>query len=147
MDSNKWTLKTREAVEGAIGIASQRSNPEVVLAHLGLALISQDDGLAVPILQALGQQVPAIRNRLEEEIARLPRSYGTQPQLSRVVRDLLDRADSIRSEMGDDYLSVEHLMLAMPETFGSDRDALANALAQVRGSHRVTTQNPEETYR
>lgn len=147
MDSNKWTLKTREAVEGAIGIASQRSNPEVVLAHLGLALISQDDGLAVPILQALGQQVPAIRNRLEEEIARLPRSYGTQPQLSRAVRELLDRADSIRSEMGDDYLSVEHLMLAMPETFGSDRDALANALAQVRGSHRVTTQNPEETYR
>jgi ATP-dependent Clp protease ATP-binding subunit ClpB len=147
MDSNKWTLKTREAVEGAIGIASQRSNPEVVLAHLALALVSQDDGLAVPILQDLGQQIPALRNQLDEEIARLPRSYGTQPQLSRGVREALDKADALRGEMGDDYLSVEHLMLAMPETFGSSREALANALQTVRGSHRVTSQNPEETYR
>jgi ATP-dependent Clp protease ATP-binding subunit ClpB len=78
----------------------------------------------------------------------LPKAYGSaEPQLSRETRDAIDAADALRREMGDEYLSVEHLLLAMAERIGVSRDRLLAALREVRGSHRVTSQTPEEQYR
>jgi ATP-dependent Clp protease ATP-binding subunit ClpB len=88
-----------------------------------------------------------VRERISAELGRLPQAYGGQdPSLSRELRDVLTAADTQRGEMGDEYLSVEHLVLAMADRIGVDRDQLLEALRDVRGSHRVTNQNPEETF-
>jgi ATP-dependent Clp protease ATP-binding subunit ClpB len=88
-----------------------------------------------------------LRNRVEENLSRLPQTFGGEgPGLSRSARDLLDQADRERVNLGDDYLSVEHLLLALPAQVGSSHEALLEALKDVRGSHRVTSQNPEEGY-
>ncbi|MHB1535931.1 MAG: ATP-dependent chaperone ClpB [Acidimicrobiales bacterium] len=147
MDPNRWTQMTTEAFQAAVEHARTGSNPEVTPDHLLLALLGQDDTATLPTLQQVGVAPATLRRRTEDALARLPHSYGgTQAELSRDSRDLLARADQERSRLGDEYLSVEHLLLALAERIGVAHKDLLAALKDVRGTHRVTTQNPEGSY-
>ncbi|MGH9117824.1 MAG: ATP-dependent Clp protease ATP-binding subunit [Acidimicrobiales bacterium] len=147
IDPNRWTLKTQEAFAAAIESAKSRSNPEVTPDHLLGALLRQEGGVVLPIINKLGQQPLTLRNAADNAIDRLPKAYGgDEPRLSRDLNQVLDQADKARAEMGDEYLSTEHLLLAMADRIGAPRDDVLTALRDVRGSHRVTSQNPEEQY-
>ncbi|MGO9582305.1 MAG: ATP-dependent Clp protease ATP-binding subunit [Acidimicrobiales bacterium] len=146
-DPNRWTLKTQEALRDAIALAKDSHHAEVGPDHLLSAALSQDGGVAIPILDRVGIAPLTVRNRLAESLARIPKAYGTsEPSLSRELSQAFERADVARTEMGDEYLSVEHLLLALSDRLGVDREDLLRALQAVRGSHRVTSQNPEEQY-
>jgi ATP-dependent Clp protease ATP-binding subunit ClpB len=148
IDPNRWTLKTQEAFQAAVEAARNRSNPEVTPEHVLGAMLGQDDTAVLPVLAKVGVAVTSVRNRVEDALAKLPRSYGgsSEGQMSRALREALERADKERQQLGDEYLSVEHLLLAMADLVGAKRDDLLAALKDVRGSHRVTSQNPEEQY-
>jgi ATP-dependent Clp protease ATP-binding subunit ClpB len=145
VDQSTWTVKTREAIEAAIELARRNSNPEVTKEHLAVALLGQPDGIVLPILERLGVQIGAARNKLLEAIGKLPKSYGGQAQFSSALIATLEAADTSRQEMGDSYLSVEHLLLELPTVFGVTADQVKVALKEVRGDNRVTSENPEET--
>jgi ATP-dependent Clp protease ATP-binding subunit ClpB len=148
LDPKRWTQKTTEAVQAAIGMAGERSNPEVTPVHLVLALLGQADGVVLPVLQRVGVAPAALKARFDDQLERLPSAYGSSadPQMSRDLHDVFARAGIVRGDLTDDYLSTEHLLLAMADLVAVDRETLLAALAEVRGSHRVTSQNPEETY-
>mgnify|MGYP000315357004 CR=1 FL=1 len=147
LDPNRWTQKTQEAVATALDLARQRSHAEVTPEHLLAALLAQQDGVVLPTLARAGVAVPALRQKLENTLSRLAQAYGGgEPRLSRETRDVLDAADNERSQFGDEYLSTEHILLAMPDLVGVSRDELLAVLRDIRGSHRVTSQNPEESY-
>jgi ATP-dependent Clp protease ATP-binding subunit ClpB len=147
IDQERWTLKVQEAMRSAIEHAHAQNNPEVTPDHILGALLGQADGLALPLLAKAGVEPTAVTNRVAERLDSLPKAYGTSDvTLSRPARDLLESADSLRGDMGDEYVSVEHLLLALSDLIGVKRDELLTALRQVRGSHRVTSQNPEEQY-
>ncbi|MDQ2754025.1 MAG: AAA family ATPase [Actinomycetota bacterium] len=146
LDPNRWTQKTQEALSGAVEAAKARSNPEITPDHLLLAMLGQEGTTTLPTLQKVGVAPPSVRNRVEDALGKLPRSYGAEAQMSRDLRDVWDQADKERTQLGDDYVSVEHLLLALADRVGISRDELLAALADVRGSHRVTSQNPEEQY-
>ncbi|MDQ6839832.1 MAG: AAA family ATPase [Actinomycetota bacterium] len=127
--------------------ARERNNPEVTPDHLVAALLGQDGTVTLPVLQRVGLTPLTLRNRTEEALGRRPHSYGgSDPQLDRDLRDVMARADSEREAMADDYLSVEHLLLALADRIGAPIEDLRSALVEVRGSHRVTSANPEEQY-
>jgi ATP-dependent Clp protease ATP-binding subunit ClpB len=147
IDPNRWTLKTTEAFNAAVTAAREASHPEVTEDHLLLALLGQEGTVVVPVLQKAGIAQPALRGRAEDALAKLPKAYGgNEPTLSRGARDVLEAADRERGELGDEYLSIEHILLAMAARIGLSREDLLAALRDVRGSHRVTSQNPEEQY-
>ena len=146
LDPNRWTLKTTEAFSAATEAARAASHPEVVPEHLLAALLGQEEGIVLPMLHRVGVDVRAARNRVEEVLAKLPNAYGSDPQLSRPLRDLLDAADKVREDLEDEYLSTEHLLMAGADRLGVDRETLLQALREVRGSHRVTSQTPENQY-
>jgi ATP-dependent Clp protease ATP-binding subunit ClpB len=151
LDPNRWTLKTQEAFNAAAEAARSRNNPEVTPDHLLLAMLGQESTVVLPVLTKVGLAPLAIRNRVEETLAKLPRSYSgkggaSDVQMSRELRETLNRADTERTALGDEYLSIEHVLLAMAELLKVSRDDLLAALKDVRGSHRVTSQNPEEQY-
>ena len=146
LDPNKWTLRTQEAVNTAIALARDASNPEVTPDHLLLALLGQAEGVVLPIVQKVGLAPAQLRNRAEEAVAALPKAYGGDTRVGRALTDLMNAADTERRELHDEFLSTEHLLLAMADSLGVTRDDLLNALVAVRGSHRVTSQNPEEQY-
>ena len=146
LDPNRWTLKTREAFNDAVAMAESRSHPEVTPDHLLLALISQTDGVVLPVLQRTGVALPELRNELEAALDRLPSAYGGEVGTSRAVVNTVDAADVARTALGDEYVSTEHLLLAMTDRVGVDRNTLLEALAEVRGSHRVTSTTPEDSY-
>jgi ATP-dependent Clp protease ATP-binding subunit ClpB len=148
IDPSRWTQKTTEAVQAAAQAASSRSNPEVTPQHLLEVMLGQEGTVVLPALARVGVADMALRNRLADAIAKLPRSYGgSESQMSRDLRDTFERADKERAGLGDDYLSIEHLLLAMPDLVGVSHQDLLAAVTEIRGSHRVTSQNPEETYR
>jgi ATP-dependent Clp protease ATP-binding subunit ClpB len=147
LDPNRWTLKTQEALRDAIALAKDSHHAEVGPDHLLSAALSQDGGVAIPLLDRLGIAPLSVRNKIAESLARVPKAYGTsEPSLSRELSEAFERADKARTDMGDEYLSVEHLLLALADRLGVDHDDLLRALQAVRGSHRVTSQNPEEQY-
>jgi len=147
LDPNRWTLKTQEAVRDAIALAKQSHHAEVLSDHLLSATLSQDRGVAIPLLDRLGIAPLSVRNQVAESLSKIPKAYGTaEPSLSRELSAAFDRADDARKEMGDEYLSVEHLLLALSDRLGVGRDELLQALQTIRGSHRVTSQSPEEQY-
>ena len=146
-DPNRWTLKTQEALRDAIALAKTSHHPEVTPDHLLSAALSQDGGVAIPLLDRLGIAPLSVRNRIAESLARIPKAYGgAEPTLSRELSEAFERADTARKEMGDEYLSVEHLLLALADPLGVSRNDLLQALQAIRGSHRVTSQSPEEQY-
>jgi ATP-dependent Clp protease ATP-binding subunit ClpB len=147
LNPERWTLKTQEAFSGAVERAKAASNAEVAPEHLLAAVLDQSDGIAGPILTRLGVEPAVVRARITEHLDRLPKAFGgAEPTMDRALREALEVADRQRGDMGDDYLSVEHLLLALADRLGVDHAALLGALRDVRGSHRVTSQNPEETF-
>ncbi|MEZ5180168.1 MAG: AAA family ATPase, partial [Acidimicrobiales bacterium] len=146
MDPNRWTLKTQEAFNAAIARATASNNPEVTPDHLLAALLGQQEGVVLPILEKVGASPASLRNQAEDALARLPKAYGSEARLSRELSAVVDAADAARTELHDEYLSTEHLLLALADRLGASKEELLTALREVRGSHRVTSQNPEEQY-
>ena len=146
IDPNQWTQKTREGFNAAQDLAKAESHPEVTPEHLLLALVGQADGIVLPILQRMGQEPLTVRNKLTSELAKLPSAYGGDQTQSRELITAFENADKARVELDDDYLSTEHLLLVMADRLDLDRSEVLEALREVRGSHRVTTQNPEDQY-
>ncbi len=157
----RLTVKAGEALRDAQSLAAERGNPVVNDAHLFLALLRQEEGVVVPVLQKAGLNVTELREETDRELARLPSQTGTTatpPAMARELADALNRADTLAAELGDSYVSTEHLLVGLVDTKGTtargvlsargvDRDALLQALEQVRGSHRVTDVEPEGKYR
>jgi ATP-dependent Clp protease ATP-binding subunit ClpB len=146
LDPNRWTLKVQEAFSAAVDSARQASHPEVTPDHLLAALLGQGEGIVLPMLQRMGKQPLALRNQVNEALAKLPRSYGSEARLSRELTKVFDDADAARADLTDEYLSTEHLLLALADRLGVTREQVLAAMQEVRGSHRVTTQNPEDQF-
>ncbi|HKY96775.1 MAG TPA: ATP-dependent chaperone ClpB [Gemmatimonadaceae bacterium] len=157
INPDKLTVKSGEAINDAVAIARRAGNPQVYDLHLLLALLAQDEGIVVPVLQKLGTSVAAIREQAEREAARYPKQTDAQPNLSRELNQVFDRAEKDAKDLGDEFVSTEHLLLALSDVKGTDsrrilneaganRENLLEALQQVRGSHRVSDQNPENQY-
>ncbi len=147
IDPERWTNNTKAAFSAATGHAASSNNPEMTPAHLLDALLQQQETMTRPLLSQVGVDPDALATKVRDQLARLPRAQGgAEPGLSRDARQLLESADEIRRELGDDYVSVEHLMLALADEIGVTKDALLTALRAVRGNHRVTSQDPEQTY-
>jgi ATP-dependent Clp protease ATP-binding subunit ClpB len=157
ISSDRLTVKAAEALNEALAIARRTGNPLVYDAHLLLALLQQEEGIVVPLLHKIGGNVSDLRSRVEREIARYPKQTGAQPTLSRELHQVMDKADEFAKSLGDEFVSTEHLLVALADVRGTDsfavlssagatRDALVQALKVVRGSHRVTDQTPENQY-
>jgi ATP-dependent Clp protease ATP-binding subunit ClpB len=147
IDPERWTNRTREAYSAATTQATAAGHAELTPAHVLTAILAQSEGIAPPLLRSLKVDPTDVARRLGEELSRLPRAVGgSQPSMARDLHDGLEKADALRSEMGDEYVSIEHLLLAFAEALGVQRDELLVALREVRGSHRVTTPTPEDTF-
>jgi ATP-dependent Clp protease ATP-binding subunit ClpB len=155
MQPDRFTTKSQEAVAAAQRIASEHSNPEVAPAHLLLALLEQDEGVVAPVLQRLGEDVAEARRRAGEAVEKLPRLSGnTIPDIrpSKEFVWVLQQAEKESTGLADDYISTEHILLALAEGKSGvsellpERKALLEAISQVRGPHRVTSPNPEDTF-
>ncbi|MEI8160852.1 MAG: AAA family ATPase [Actinomycetes bacterium] len=147
IDPKKWTAKTQEAVAATLDDARGRSNPEITPDHLMSALLRQDGTIVPGILQKLGVAPLMLRNTADEAVGKLPHAYGSEePRMNRELSNVFENADKLRTDLHDDYLSVEHLLLAMNQRVGIGSEEMLQALREVRGSHRVTSQNPEEQF-
>ena len=158
MRLDKFTLKSQEALEAASALAGQKNQQEIAPEHLLSALLEQTDGVVVPVLQKLGARPEQIKDRLEIEIGQMPKVYGGvgQPYLSPSLNALLQKAMAEADRMKDEYVSGEHLLLALSEAPGKASQILKNAgisrnnilkaLVDIRGNQRITDQNPEEKY-
>jgi ATP-dependent Clp protease ATP-binding subunit ClpB len=148
MDFQKLTIKAQEAFASAQGDAIARGNPELTPEHLLAALVDQDGGVAPRILEKAGESPAALRARLEEQLSRLPRMEGAnaQPQASRSLRAALEAAFGEAEALNDEYVAVEHLLLALSEAGGLDRAALLKAVADVRGGQRAASPDAEGNY-
>src|SRR6059036_1553335 len=155
----RLTVKAAEALQQAGASARSRGNPVVNDAHLFHALLTQEEGIVVPLLQKAGLNVTQLTADTEREIERFPKQSGAaaEPTLSREVSQAFDRAEGEAKALGDAYVSTEHLLLALADLKGTTarqllsaagvgHDDLLAALAGVRGSHRVTDQQPEQKY-
>jgi ATP-dependent Clp protease ATP-binding subunit ClpB len=155
----RLTIKAQEAFRDAGEDARRRGNPVVNDAHLLAALLAQPEGVVQPLLQKVGLNVTALAQEVEREISRFPTQAGggAEPTFSRELNRVFDRAEADAKKMGDAYVSTEHLLLALAEEKGTTArallsahnvtaDTLRAALQEVRGSHRVTDQSPEEKY-
>src|SRR5438874_9945047 len=154
----KMTVKAQEAVQAAQEVAAQRENQQIEPIHLLAALVTQVDGVVPPLLARLGVRTETLNQEIEREIGRLPKVQGfAQQHMGRALNDVLEEAFKEADRFKDEFVSTEHLFLAIA---GGDRDpagqllkrqgashgAILQALAGVRGSQRVTSQNPEATY-
>ena len=146
-DPKTWTVKTQEAFAAAIDQAKARSNPELTPDHVLVAVTSQEGTVVAPVLAKLGQSPGMVRDRALAAVERLPRAVGgDEPRMSRELDQVTERATGHRKDLKDDYLSVEHLLLAMHDRLGVSSEEILTVLRDVRGSHRVTDQNPEEKF-
>ena len=158
MDLDRLTHRSQEALQEAAGLARDRKHTEVGTAHLLLTLLSQSEGIVLPILQRLGVTPTALRNRIGEVLGAAPAAYGASGdvRMSQGLARVLEAAGEEAEQLGDDYVSTEHLLLALTdagdhtagvlEAGGVSRDAILGALKEVRGAQRVTSQDPESTY-
>ena len=156
INPDRLTVKSAEAFNEAVNLARKNGNPLVYDLHLFAALVRQDEGVVAPILQKLGVAIPTLSAQIEREIARYPKQSGAQPSVSRELNQIFDRAEEEAKSLDDEYISTEHLLLALTDVkgeaktilsaLGVDRGAVLEALKAVRGSHRVTDQTPENQY-
>jgi len=147
IDPKKWTTKTNEAIGAAGDLARLYGNPEVTPDHVMVALTSQEDTIVPSLLQKLGIAAGMLRAKAEEAVHSLPRAQGgAEARMNRELGNVFENADSARKDLHDDYLSVEHLLLAMNQRVGISTDEMLLALREVRGSHRVTTPDPESQF-
>ena len=147
IDPERWTNNMKAAFSAATGHAASSNHPELTPAHLLDALLQQQETMTRPLLSAVGVDPDVLAGKMHDQLLRLPQaSGGAEPGLSRDARAALEAADQNRRDLGDDYVSVEHLVLALADLIGASKDALLSALRTVRGNHRVTTPDPEMTY-
>lgn len=160
MRLDRLTIKAQEAVQDAQKISEQHHNQYVDVEHLVLALINSEDGIIVPILKKLGADIKSLKNGLEREIKRIPEVTvsGSEGQIyiSPRLKVLFERAEKEAERLRDEYVSTEHLLLSAIETDGATanlfkglgitKERVFTVLADIRGSQRVTDQNPEEKY-
>ncbi len=147
IDPKKWTTRTQEAVGAAGDSARSLGNPEVTPDHVMAALLLQEDTVVLPLLEKLGVAAGMLRSRAQEVIERLPRTQGgAEPRMNRELANVLENADSIRKDIKDDYVSVEHVLLAMNSRVGIGSEEMLAAMREVRGSHRVTSPDPESQF-
>jgi len=155
---DKMTVKAQEALQQAQEVAGSHQNQAVEPIHLLAALVQQADGVVPPLLARLGIRGELLNQDIEREIERLPKVQGfAQQNLGRALNDVLERAFDEATKFKDEYVSTEHLFLAIAgqdrdpagrllKKHGASHEAILQALASVRGSQRVTSQNPEATY-
>ena len=160
MNIDRYTEKAQEALQQASKIAQSKGQPQVDLEHLLSSLLAQDPGLALSILRKANINTDALRKRCDQEIDRLPKVSGSNQDgniyLAGRLNTILKQSEEEAKKFKDDYISVEHILLALLEDkasigklfkeFGITRDLLMTALQEVRGNQRVTNQNPEATY-
>jgi ATP-dependent Clp protease ATP-binding subunit ClpB len=159
MQPERFTIRSQEALAGAVRLAQARGNPQVKPEHLLAALLEDADGIALAILRKVGANIATVTTRLEEALAKLPVVKGDTaeaPPISSELAAVLNTADGEARARKDDYVSTEHLLLAIAAHPGAAGDALRAegashpqviaALEEVRGSHRVSDQNPEDRY-
>ncbi len=157
MDLNRMTIKLQDALQAASGHAMRRSHQGVDVEHVLLALLEQEGGIAGALLEHAGVSLAAVKNAVEQALSKIPQVQGPgagpgQIHLTARLSQVLTRAEEERKTLRDDYLSVEHVLLAMVEEggvlrrLGLTRDRLLSALQKVRGTQRVTSQDPESTY-
>jgi ATP-dependent Clp protease ATP-binding subunit ClpB len=155
MRPDRMTTKSQEAIRAAADLASRRGNPEIVPEHIILAMLEQEGGIALPLFQKAGGDPEALVRKVEAYLDKLPRvSGGAEPTLSRRTMELLRRAEDEAKTLRDDFISVEHFLLALAKhdreaqseldaAGGVRYDKLLQALAAVRGAQRVTDRDPE----
>ncbi len=157
MNPERFTVKMQEALSSAQSIAARFGHAELKPSHVTLALLEQDGGLAKPLLEKIGVDATALKLAVEGHLARQPKvSGGGQPNLSSDLRETLANAEKEQQKLKDEYLSVEHFILALLKTrtdiedvlkkVGLKYEAVLQALAGVRGAQRVTDQDPEGKY-
>ncbi len=160
MQQDKFTLKSQEAIQAAHALAQQKGNQEIKPEHLLKAILEQPEGVVVPVLQKMGVDPAVILSETNQLIDKLPQVSGSgagQIYASQELRNLLDAAFKIATNMGDEYVSQEHLFMAMLadaslsatrmlNSRGIDTDGFLQALTTIRGSQRVTDPYPEEKY-
>ena len=157
-DMNKLTEKAQEAVFAAQELAQTSQHPQIEPEHLGVSLLTQSDGVVPQIVSTLGTNAESLAQQFRAELARMPKVYGAaqvgvSPRLGRVLSNAMQQASNLK----DEYVSTEHLWLALIDNAdgavarilrgaGITREAVLRALTQIRGNQRVTSQNPETTY-
>ena len=157
MDMNRMTIKLQEALQTASSHAVRRSHQGIDVEHLLLAFVEQDGGLAPSLLEQAGLSVPSVRQTVEQALTKLPQVQGAgaspgQLHVASRLSQVLAKAEDEQRVLKDDYLSVEHVVLAMVQEggvfkkLGLTKERLLGALQQIRGSQRVTSQDPEGTY-
>jgi ATP-dependent Clp protease ATP-binding subunit ClpB len=158
MRPDKFTQKMQEALQAAQELASQFNQQEITNEHFLLALLDQTDGVTRPLLEKMGVAIPDLRERLTQELERRPKIQGgdVDQRIGNELRATIDAAEKEMAKLKDEFLSAEHYLLALADgkgaaakllkEVGATRDKLMQALQQVRGSQRVTDQNPEGKY-
>jgi ATP-dependent Clp protease ATP-binding subunit ClpB len=156
---DKFTVKAQEAIQAAQELAARSGQQQIEPLHLLWALIAQGDGVVPPLLEKLGAPPAALASEVEKQIERLPKISGVSDQmLSRASNEVLQRAFDESQRLKDEYVSTEHILLAIASAdrdpaaqllarHGASHDAILQAMTTIRGSHRVTSQTPESTYR
>src|SRR5271170_7437655 len=155
----KFTVKSQEAVQAASQLAAENGNPEVLPLHLLSGLIEDRDGIIVPVLEKVGVPTAQLRAQIQDALGKLPKISGSaaQPGVSAALNKVLERAFKEAEQFKDEYVSTEHQLLALAEqkndgaqlllaSFGATHDAILKSLTSVRGTQRVTDQNPEAKY-
>jgi len=156
--ADKFTLKSQEALQAAQAHAQELGNPQVTVEHLLYALVQQKDGVVLPILQKLGADLQAVARDLSAAVSKLPKVQGQgelymSATLNRILEDAQKEADSFK----DDYVSTEHLLIALSNAKGEEvsrllqaqgvtKDNILKVLVSIRGSQKITDPNPEEKY-
>src|ERR1044071_6057592 len=157
INPERLTVKASEAFNAALELARKNGNPQIHDLHLLSALLDQDEGIVVPILQKQGVNVTSLREAIKREIGRYAKQSDANPTLSRELNQVFARADEEAKKLGDEYVSTEHLLLALSDTKGTETKnllsnsnanykALIESLEAVRGTHRVTDKDPENQY-
>ncbi len=159
MRFDRFTIKAQEALETAQGLATNTQSPELGVEHLMLALIRQTDGIVTPILQKLGVDTAGITSAIEIAVQKAPKVQGTaaEMRIAPALQSVLDTGFKEATALKDEYVSTEHLLVACAETKQSEvgkilreagvtKDKVLKALVDIRGTQRVTDQNPEDKY-
>src|SRR5579863_6606820 len=156
---DKFTVKAQEALQAAQEMSARSGQQQVEPLHLLWALLAQQDGVVPPLLEKLGASPASLAGDAEKQVERLPKVSGAGEQFfSRAANEVLEKAFSEAERLKDEYVSTEHILLAISAAgrdpaaqlltrAGASHDAILQAMTSIRGSHRVTSQNPEATYR
>src|SRR3954463_6481344 len=159
MQADRFTIKSQEALQAAIAVAAGRNHTETQPEHLLLALLEQPESVVLPVLRKLGAQPDTIRRELNAALDKLPKitAGAREPTTSRELMDVLRVAEREAGKLHDEYISTEHILLALASSQGGEvakslnrngatHKSLQEAIEAVRGPHRVTDQSPEDKY-